>query len=742
MAYNQYNVYADDRRSSNTRRESYRPSERSYTAQRDSRDGRYVKEPGEIRSPHENRPPREHRRDNESPRPNNDATSNPSEGSRRIPKISAANLPNKPGDGPRINRINIVTDKHIATNPSPAGNSTAITMPDAKNPKLQETFQNAYSWGEKHHKRLLLRIRRDKLGQERDQHRQENQKFSKGADKYPPYRDHVLNEKFESIYRAVDDETQAVENEYRRDLERLVSSLMTTSEPATVNRQDPVIAALEAKVEQVSEQAAKQAEQIQSLLEENKKFSTLKSEYDALRSDHDALRSDHDALRSDHDALKSHYKALESKICTCEDKTHELQLQQADMTSENESLRKQLEDLRDDTQAHDVKLAQVAKQSTDAAKAQQASIESQKVFVTGLEERMAGIEAKLDDFKDYGDIKEKVDELDMSTLMEIYSGWGDNTYNLKTLLAEYSEHRDQNGCSISETFRSLRQTVNSLRVGLSNSPLSHVDTPSLTETIKRVVEPEIEAAKTLIETDNKILCEGRDRLIASMIDALKARVTLLEDPALGHSELSNRVHSLEQWRVQCDPSMDRSQGLNLVERVTLLEGKEFGHHIDRIDITVSKLSEDYDALKSDVSRLPEQDWVEDRLQQVAGSFGIYSEIVDEAKDSRRKLLALELAFVNLESKYQNLNTKQLAEHIVRLTNPGIEQRLGRLETRSEQLETKLSGSDRTTAYHTEQLNSLLKTVKSIGEKRTASPGQLDESVKKRRFEINGRHPSS
>ncbi|KAK5637304.1 hypothetical protein RRF57_013016 [Xylaria bambusicola] len=704
MAYNQYNVYADDRRSSNPRWESYRPSDRQHTAQRDSRDGRYAKESGEIRSPHENRIPRERRRDNESPRPSNDATFNSSDGFRRIPKVSAVNPPDKPSDGLRINRINIATDKHIATNSSPAGNSTTITVPDAKNPKLQEAFQNAYSWGEKHHKRLLLRMRRDKLGQERYQHRQENEKFSRGAEKYAPYRDHVLDEKFESIYRAVDEQIQAIEDEYRRDLEQLVSSLMTNLEPATVHCQDPLIAALEAKIEQVSEQAAKQAEQIQNLIEENKSLSTLKSEYDALRSDHDALKSEH--------------KALQSKICTCEDKTRILQSQEADMKSENESLGKQLKELRGLTKDYNMKLAQVTKQSIDAA-------EAQKVFEIGLSDRMAGIEAKFDGFKDYGDIKEKVDELDMSTLMEIYSAWGDNTYNLKTLLAEYSEHRDQNGSSISGTFRSLRQTVDSLRANPSNGLLSDEEMPLLIESIKKVVKPEIEAATTLITRESKFLCEGRDAIIAPMIDDLKARVAILEAPA-SHPELSKRIDSLEQWRVQLDPCLDRSQGLKLVERITLLEEGKFGHRIDQIDIAVSKLSQDYDALKSNVSQLPKHDWVEG------------------CKDSQRKLSALELAFVNLESKYQNLNTKLLAEQIVRLTNPGIEQRLGRLESKSDHFESKLSGSDKTAARQTQQIALLNETLQKIraGEKRTASPSQLDEPGKKRRFEINGRHPSS
>ena len=112
MAHNHWNAYADDRRSSSTRRESYRPNiERSQPARRDSRESRYTSESGEIRSPYENRTPREQRRDIESPR-HNDAVFNPPEGPRRVPSNSVAGLPekpvlpNKPGDGLHFNRIN------------------------------------------------------------------------------------------------------------------------------------------------------------------------------------------------------------------------------------------------------------------------------------------------------------------------------------------------------------------------------------------------------------------------------------------------------------------------------------------------------------------------------------------------------------------------------------------------------------------------------------------------------------
>ncbi|KAI0428990.1 hypothetical protein F5Y09DRAFT_271474 [Xylaria sp. FL1042] len=732
--------YNDDRRASISRGESYRPgNDRSLPPRRDPRDSRYTSDSGGTRSPHENRPPREHRRDNEPPRPHNDTNFNPPEGpkrwpsnsasslpdkptfkppesSKRIPNNSEAGLPDKPGDGLHFKRVNIASDKHLSTNNSVLGDSVTLAIPKAKDPKLQEAFEKAYNWGEKHNKRLLLGIRKNKLAQESTQQRIENEKFLQKASSYPPYIG--LGEAFKQADRTFDDQFKVADDEYLDQLEQLVARFTTVSEPGAINPQDPVIAALEAKVEQISHIAATQNEQIQSLLEANNKFDSLKLDYDELQL---KLRAVDDTVRA-------------------------LQSQQVTMDNENKILKKQLEDLQSNTEGKmescNVQLAELAKQSSDAA-------EARGVFETRLDERFRGIETMLATFTDYDNMKEKLDELDVKTFNEICEAW---IFDLKRQYDEYKQRRHPDDPSIYETLRSLRQGVDSLLANQANaSQLDKEETFSM-ERIDKAIDTKIEAAKNSMKEDTGAIFQERDDLVVRLIDNTSARVSALEREGSNHSEFDTRIQLLEQWRIE------QSQGPTLAERVTNLEGTKVGHRVDRIDIEVGELHQKYKALGGEVLHLAKREWVELLLKELP-----------DVKDLQRRVPAVEHAIRVLDSQYQNLSTKQLAEHIVRFTNPVFEQRLGKIETKINQLDSRLldaasvqrlgkveikanelelrmNGNDRTVARHTEQLLSLHDRLRLIGisersgEKRTASPGSLDEVNKRRKLEVNGRYP--
>ncbi|KAI1425626.1 hypothetical protein F5Y12DRAFT_714119 [Xylaria sp. FL1777] len=694
----------DERRPPIPRRDSYRQgTERPQPARRDSRDSRYGCEPGEIRNPPSSR---ESRRDNEPPRSHNDPNLKPSEGPKRIPN-SAAGHPDKPSDGLHFRRINSALEKNIATNNCAIENVATQVTPIAKNPKLQEAFENMYNWGEKSNKRLLLSIRKKKMAQESAQRRVESDKFLQKAPSFPPY--NGLSDKFTSTDRVLEEQIKVAEDEYLRDLEQLVALFMTVPEPKPepepTTRHDQVIADFEAKVERLSQIAAKQTEQIQSLLEENKKYS---------------------ALKSDHDALQSRFRTFDDTVRT-------LQSQQVAIVNENKSLKKELEDTRSDTEKKlknsNLQLTGFINHSSDAA-------EDRKVFETGLDERVTGIEAKLADFTDNGYFKDKLDELDIVTFNEICEAWSDN---LKSQYDEYKHRRRPDDLSIYEALRLLRQEVDSLRASQANVSQPDNRTALSIETIEAVINPKIEAATKAINEDTEKMCQGRDDIIGPILDATAARISALERGGSDYSGLEARIQLLEQWKVKSSAWINQSQGSTLAEQVTYLESKKISHKVDAIDQDVSELSQKYEALESKLTQLAKREWIQHQLKEILASVGI----VNEMKDVQRRLPAIELAIKTLDVQFQNLSTKQLAELIVRLTNPLFEQRLGKLEVKAHQLEVKANGNDRTAIRHAEQLSSLNELLRSIaaGEKRTASPSHLDEPSKKRRLEVNGRHPS-
>ncbi|KAI0414945.1 hypothetical protein F5X98DRAFT_234005 [Xylaria grammica] len=706
--------YGDERRLSGPHGDSYRSRERERPPppRRDSRDGRYRGETGDIRSPHEARTSREYRRDDEPPRPRGNAIPKSTEGPRRMSNNSAVGGPERPGDELHIKHINIASDRHITTN-SATSDAPAPVIPKAKNPELQEVFENVYSWGEKCNKRLLLSIRRDRFAQESAQRRLEKEKFDKSAKSYAPFIG--LGNRWNTTDPALDEQLKGAEEEYLRVVEELAARFTAIPESAAASRQDPVVVALEAKVDQISQLAAKQTEQIQGLLEENKKYS---------------------ALKSDHDALQS-------KVRTFDDTIQTLQSKQANMDNENKSLKKQLEDLQSDTQksllSFEARLVDLPSEAVAA----------QKSLGIGLENRVIGIEAKLDDFTDYDDIKGKLDELDLVTFNEICQTWVDN--NLKTRLEQYSQRR-QDDSSTQEELRLLRQEVDSLRNSYAATSQPGKETNLSMETIEAAIGTKIAAAERSINEDMKIFCQGKDNIYADLIDNAVARIAALERGASNHSGLGSRIQLLEQWKTEKLASMDQNQGSNLADRVAHLEDTRVGTRVERIDLEVNSLVRKFEALQGEVGQLVKREWVDLRMQELLVSFGINPGLANDVKDVQRripaledlqrKIPALELAIKTLDSQYQHISTKQLAEHIVRLTQPGIEQRLGKLEGRANTLETKTAMNDRSIEKHTGELSQALALLRSMmGEKRTASPVHVDEPNKRRRLDTNGRHPS-
>ncbi|KAI0555739.1 hypothetical protein F4679DRAFT_577865 [Xylaria curta] len=730
------NSYTDDRRDSGSRYESssYRPGdrERSQAPRRDSRDlpRNLPPRPPDIKTNF--KPPQGPRKmvSNDSPASAADNKINHRlpEGPRKMSNASPTSAGDKLGNDLHFKRMNTALEKPVATN-SAIIEAPISAVPKAKKPELQEPFEIVYKWGEKSNKRLLLSMRKSKVVQERAQRDHENEKYkSKGA-AYPPF--HGLSHKSNPADQHLDDQLKAVEDEYRHYLEQLVACFTTVTKPAVSNIQDPVIAALEAKVEELSQLVMKQSEQIQELREENARadnsVGSLETDIISLKSTHSDLEAKYSALKSDHETLQSKYN----------DTIHALESKQVILDAENQSLKEQLSGLQSNTEkkvgSFDAQLAELAKKTSDVA-------ESGSVSERSLNKRITAIEAKS---RDDVDFREKLDELDLTILNQISDAWVSDVHNLKAQHEEYKERRGLDNPSIIDELQSLRQDLKSLR---SKRPAVSQPDSGLTMSIPKVeelVQAGITAVEERIIKNNRIYNEKKNDYYSGLLSEFGRRLDTMEDKIPGGSQFETRIQSLEQWKIASPPRVDQAGSLDLSERVTRLEGQRIGHRVDRIDLDVGELHENYQVLKDEVGQLVKRESLELRLQELLNSVSMNPGLDNDVSDLQRKFRAIEHAVKALDNQFQNLSTKQLAEIIVRLTVPAVEQRFGKLEARATQLEFKASGHDRAIIQHREQLNALLDPTRPAvpGEKRIASPSQYDDPSKRRKLEANGRHPS-
>jgi chromosome segregation ATPase len=613
-----------------------------------------------------------------------------------------------------------------------------LTIPKAKNPELQEAFECAYRWGEKCNNRLLLSIRKNKVAQEKEQRRYETDKIQAKAAKYPPYQG--LDARLNSQENDLDKQLKTADDEYLCELEQLVSrftsatktapTITSTSVNTTINPHDPVIVAMEANFERISQLTSKQTQQIQSLLEENNEFrkttGLLKTGFDSVKSNYEALKADYDALQSNHDALQSKLNTLYLDLQASQSKQAEAQ---------NTSLKNQTQKIESDMgkrlHASEERLTELINKSSNAA-APLAEFSQAKLDIENLAEivntdwtkRITAAEAKLKGIKD------KVDVLDVETLDEVSEAWVSADYNLKTQYEEYNQRHRQGGSLTDPAFQLLRQEVDSLRKSQVNVSVS--DTQM--QAIEAILSAKVAAVEKSIVDKTYSYCEVRDQVLGETIEDAMGRIEALEKGGSQLSALEARIHSLEQWKAVSSAWINQKQSSAQAE---LLD------RINQVVLDISDLAGKYDALKVDVGQLARREWVELRLQQLINDHDMNPAFLNDLRDLQRRVPMMEHAIHVLDSQFQHISTKQLAEHIVRLTNPGFEQRLGKLEVKTNGLESKTNEIGRAAQHDGERLNNINELILSViqGEKRTASPISLDEPNKKRKLEVNGRHAS-
>lgn len=646
---------------------------------------------------------------------------------------SPASARDKQGDDLHFRRIN--TEKSITTQGA-INSPLTPAIPKAKNPDLQESFEAAYKWGEKFNKRILLGIRKDKTAEESAQRRLELEKFRAKAPSYAPYQSQT--DKSNPADRDVDDQLRIADEDCFRYLEQLIACVTAAAKPAETNTQGPALSALEAKVEQISEVVAKQAQQNQRLLDDN---TNLRSSIISLEAAYNSMEAANNDLKTKYDALKSDHAALQLKSRSVDEKMDVLYSQRADLESETKEMRKKFDDLQFNTE----KTFQSSREEmTGFTKTTSNSTESRKAAEAGLKECIDGIITRLDAFTaDFNEMKDKLDELDMVTFNEMCDAWMSTEYNMKTQYEEYIRRCNRGDSSVDDTIQSLRREMDSLRDSQTNAPQVPKEGDAWLQTVEAIIDNKVAAAEEAINNQNREFCEKRDNEYADIIDGAAVRIIALEQGTLKRSEAEARFQLLEKRKATGSIPTARDPDPNLVERVTRLESNKVSHRVDRIDLDVGNLSRKLESLQGEVGQLVKREWVDLRLQEILPSVGMNPSFVDDVRELQRKLGVLEHAVLTLDTQFQNLSTKPLADQIVRLVSPGLEQRFGELETKASKLESKTKESDKIIFQHAEKLKTLAALLNSIipSAKRTASPGQSEEPSKKRRLEANGRHPS-
>ncbi|KAI1809499.1 hypothetical protein GGS20DRAFT_284095 [Poronia punctata] len=779
--------YNDRRNSGGRTQEPYRPAGESYKPagerdrpqpyrrdSRDPQDSRYRDDTKVLRSPAEQRSFRDSRFENEPPRVSRgDANFKVQEGAKKVPP-SKSSLAGKPNGRKEELVLGVVGEDRAAA--STAENSPTLSIPKAKNPELQEVFECAYKWSEEGKQRILLNIQKDRYARENNERRLELEKVQAKLSKFPPYSD--IGGRFGPRRDPnLDNQLKANEENYLRELERLVSFLASTTKPATPttkNIQDPAIASLEAKFAEFSNASSIQGQQIQALLEEKKRWgetsasiearlTEMKRENSSLRGDCDSLKSENHSMRSRFDTLGADFQGLKSLYSKVEMENKSLKTQLENLQSGNEKALEErlaestrgvssleLTKVKDEAAKLELRLSnlETAREKADSAlKGRTENLESgfkeqmaymkvdlQKFLLRmnslgedvralqkDIHERLDGTDAKLLKFEEYDNFKEKLDELDVVTLNEVCEAWVSSDYNLK---AQYEEYRDQHEQKVPSLDAAPHDQPPQLETALVRTAEASAEVPLPTGQVEGIISAQIATAKKSIMDETIQYCEKRDDLLVDLIDSSSARLNALEESASQRSSFETRIELLEQWKTTAASIMDHHQHSNLAERLTMLENDPIGHRVDRLDYDVKDLTLKLDNTRVEVGQFVRRDWVESRLKEATSSI---------QRDIQLRLLGLEQAVKVLDFQFQNLSTRELAVQIGGQINKNYEQKLSQVEAKLDHMGIKVGDC-------TQRLSEM-RDWSGGGQKRAASLGNQDEANKRRRLNTNAVHPS-
>ncbi|KAK6955322.1 hypothetical protein Daesc_002955 [Daldinia eschscholtzii] len=651
--------------------------------QRDSGDAKNTRSPNNIRKDMDN--PKDLRLDTKVPT-----------GPRR-----AVSDVYSPASGP--NSLPASSARPTPTEPAPSGILKATgqcspvvtpSMPKIKDPRLQEVFEAMYKWNEISQERVLMNLRKSNFSREDSRRHSELNKIASKVNDYAPYSE--FQRRFEESQKSERDEISTnitkLEHQFAEALERVVSSItssITSSKPQVAEKTS--LQALEAKFAEFQKQNSEQQKQI----------SKACAEIETLRSDKEVSDQAFNSLDKDFRVLKSDYNALQA---------------------ENSQLKKQIADL-------------------DSLKKTQDGLDRLSKDFESFTTRVDDVEGKVATFM------RKVEDLDMETYNEILGTWIDHDFkskvfsNEKTIIAlrqDFSSFQEiavsrfeKNDSFIQET-RKFMEDVESSRpavsqLGRETSANQHEQDVS--------IENKLDAFKKVME---KTVASSGD-ICADMVDEVGARVDKIEAnvKALGqlfdskHPDVTMQISKLKQTEEE-----QRAELEDLRTRLNSLEAEGLDTKLNQLIIRLANAEENLRYLQQS-----------NAAGGTSVSDAVMSAIRSDMEDAKKRFDALEFSIRTLDSQWANLNTRQMAGHILQHLDTYGQRNEGRItnaENEVRKLRDKVILLERslTSLRDPKYLANLIKASPPLG-KRPASPGSpADDPAKKRKLDTKGQQAES
>ncbi|KAI0850140.1 hypothetical protein F5Y00DRAFT_41882 [Daldinia vernicosa] len=441
--------------------------------------------------------------------------------------------------------------------------------------------------------------------------------------------------------------------------------------------------ALEAKFAEFQKQSSEQQKQISDA---HAQIQILRSEREQSVQAFNNLDKDFKVLRSDYNTLQSENSQLKTQI--------------ADL----DALRKTQDDLNRLTQ--------------DLGS-----------FTTRVDE----VERKATAFMD------KVKELDMETYNEILETWIDHDFKSKvfsnektiaslrqdfrSLQESATSHFDKNDSFIQETRKFIENAGNSRPVVSQLSNATSVNQPAQEGWVQEKLD-------TLRKVMQKTVADSGESC-AEMVDELAVRVDKISADVKALEKLSAQINMLKQTG---DGQHNALQ--HLQDCIKSLEAEGVGPKLDNVIIKLADM-------EGRVTYLQQSN----ATGGTVGLNSIMSAIKSDVEDGKKRFDSLELAIRTLDSQWANLNSKQMAVHILQHLDSYRQQTEGRIisvEAGVGELKNKLALIEDNLALlrDPKYLAAIIKASPPLG-KRPASPGSAAEDpMKKRKLDTKSQQTQS
>lgn len=557
--------------------------------------------------------------------------------------------------------------------------------PLIRDSELQDIFGEIYQWNELQHKRIPLKLQKNKLAQEGHRRQQELSKIANKADGFAPFSEFQkrFDESGKAEQEGVDKQLYELHQESVQGLKKVLSvaqeSVKSWVMTVATQTENDSLSALEAKFAKFEKQAAEQQKEmseaqarIRDLLKDREQstesFNTLSRNFESLKSGHENLKSDHDKLGSDHKNLRSEYENLRSDHDSLRSNHESLWSNYNSLQSDHKTLQSDHETLQSTCNNLQSKCSQLELQATGIE-----SIKESGKDWNQLAEKLQSLVTRIDSTESQvGAFMGKVEDLDMETYNEILETWIDHDFKNKVISNEKSV------TAAREDFQSLQELVvtgfnrsDQLISELKKTPESVVSYPSDHTTGGELAQNA--AFEEKLNENNRILqklvadsgdiCAGMVDELGSRMNRIEAMITALSSE---NAETIGKVSLLEQ-----DMAQQVANCNGLVKRIGSLEEQRLGSRIDKVGIGLANLEKR----------------VLQNAQQVPDA--LFNEIRQDIEILKRRYDALELPIRQLNSQWSNLSSRQMAESILTLVDPHAqrkEQRMAGFETKLGQLD--------------------------------------------------------